>query len=368
MCAETLRRQATETEVSRTWELPDWEGFRPFVEDTLGSYFQDATRRARLTSPSFGQLWERLEESLDGGKWLRPQLVHMAYRAFGGTDVPACAKVAACFEILHAALVIHDDVIDRDFTRRGRPTLSARYRDQAEALGQDADEAHHSGQSAAIIAGDLLIAGSFRLADSASADHDTRAQLVEVVQDALFASAAGELEDLLLSFEPAVPDLTRVLDMEHLKTAVYSFAAPLRAGAILAGVPDADARKLEGIGRSIGVAYQIVDDVLGTFGDSEHTGKSTSSDLLESKRTILTTFAGREASFEEAFTSARTADDNLLEQLRTELRDSGAQEYAISLASDLVTDALAQAEQLRLPPELRSELTRMCHLVLTRKR
>ena len=90
--------------------------------------------------------------------------------------------------------------------------------------------------------------------------------------DAVTASAAGELDDVLLSlhrFGAEHPGVQDILDMERLKTATYSFEAPLRAGALLAGAPADVAERLAQAGAMLGVGYQVVDDVLGTFGDGD---------------------------------------------------------------------------------------------------
>lgn len=346
---------------------PGWEAFRPAVEREVRDFFASSRRRARTLSPSFARLWEVLEESVAGGKWMRPRLVHLAYTAFGGTDPAACARLGAAFEVLHAALVVHDDVIDRDFVRRGRPTVGAVYRDQAAALGRAPAEAEHAGHSAAIIAGDLLLAGSLRLSAAAGGLHPAAGAVADVVHEAVFASAAGELEDLLFSLAPDAAELQEVLDMERLKTAAYSFEAPLKAGALLAGAAPAQAAALAGVGRRIGVAYQVVDDVLGTFGEPATTGKSVESDLREGKRTVLTAYAAGQVEFEAALAAFRRGEAGL-DRVRQALRRGGAEAHALDLAAGLVSAALELTAALELDPPLRTELTRICNHILTRER
>jgi geranylgeranyl diphosphate synthase type II len=162
-------------------------------------------------------------------------MVMAAYDGLGGQDVKAAAHVGAAFEMLHTALIVHDDVIDRDFTRRGGPNVSGAYRDIATTQGLPQPLAEHRGMSAAVIAGDLALVNAYRLIDASGVRDLTRSHLMEILDDAVFASAAGELIDVEFSLTADVPSVEEILRMERLKTAVYSFEAPLQAGAVLAG-------------------------------------------------------------------------------------------------------------------------------------
>jgi geranylgeranyl diphosphate synthase type II len=142
--------------------------------------------------------------------------------------------------------------------------------------------------------------------------------------------------------------------MERLKTATYSFEAPLRAGAVLAGAAEEAVDAVGRVGSLVGTAYQVIDDVLGTFGDERQTGKPVTSDLREGKLTVLTAYMNPE--------NARGLD-----QIRDALHEAGADSYALTLAHSLVTEALDEARRADLPPALRSELTRICNHVLHRE-
>lgn len=344
----------------------DWAAFQGSVRDVLDEFFASQRKRAGVYSPAFGELWDRMAATSRGGKWMRPKLVYLTYEAFGGSGWRACSELAAAFEMLHAALLVHDDVIDRDFVRRGVQTLGASYRDFATTAGHNTADADHAGFSAAIIAGDLLLTGSLRLAASAATGHGQSQDILATIHEAIFAAAAGELDDLLFSLGRSDPDLLDVLNMERLKTAVYSFEMPLRAGALLAGESAATADALAAVGRDIGVAYQVVDDVLGTFGQQSVTGKSVDSDLREGKRTILTSFAEGSTEYAAAAAAFRAGDGDA-EAVRTVLRQLGAQEHALTLARNLVADAMGKAAALELPESLFLELTQICDYVLGRR-
>lgn len=344
----------------------DWTAFQVRVGGVLEHYFAAQRQRAQSYSPAFGELWDRMAATTSGGKLMRPKLVYLTYEAFGGDDWGACSELAAAFEVLHAALLVHDDVIDRDFVRRGVQTLGGSYRDVATLAGHSSTDADHAGFSAAIIAGDLLLTGSLKLATSAATGHGHGPAILATIHEAIFAAAAGELDDLLFSLGTRDPDLREVLNMERLKTAVYSFEMPLRAGALLAGESVGTADALAAVGRDIGVAYQVVDDVLGTFGQQSVTGKPVDSDLREGKHTILTSFAEGSGDFVAAMAAFRTGDGDA-EAVRAVLRQLGAREHALALAKSLVVGAIDKATELDLPESLFLELTQICDYVLSRR-
>ncbi|MGJ9403754.1 polyprenyl synthetase family protein [Arthrobacter sp. KK5.5] len=347
-------------------ELTRTEDYRAAVRRELEAEVRASRRHPGIASPNFETLWSRLEGTVAGGKWLRPRLVHFGFRAYGGTDHRSCARLGAAFEMLHAALLVHDDVIDRDFVRRGAPTVGALYRDEAALAGFGREEAEHAGHSASIIAGDLLLAGAVKLAATAGAAVGRTGEIVDVVHGAIQASAAGELDDLLFSLAPEAVELDQVLTMERLKTAAYSFEAPLHAGALLAGAEEADAARLGSIGRRIGTAYQVVDDVLGTFGDPATTGKSIESDLRGGKRTVLTAFASADPEFTAAWDAYRRSESGVA-PVREALRASGAETRARALAAGLVSAALEEAAGLGLDPARHAELESIARHVLNRE-
>lgn len=353
-----------------------WLPFRAAVLRELEDFFASPAHRVPC-SPGFPLLWERIREQLAGGKLIRPRLTLIAWRSFarvsgGGAaaQVPdaSCVRLAASFEMLHAALLVHDDVVDRDWRRRGRPTVGELFRRDAVAAGASAEEAEHAGESAAILAGDLLLSGALRLATTCTEDPRRSRAVADVVFEAVTASAAGELDDLLLSlrrFGAGHPGVQDILDMERLKTATYSFEAPLRAGALLAGAAAEDAERLARAGALLGVGYQVVDDVLGTFGDPEVTGKSVDADLRSGKATVLTAH-GMQVPRTRRVLGQLASGTATVERAREALAASGAREAAVELATDLVGQARELLDGLALPEDERAQLDSLCHHVLNR--
>ncbi|WP_237685635.1 MULTISPECIES: polyprenyl synthetase family protein [Arthrobacter] len=331
------------------------------VEGVLREFFSQAKLRAAKLSPSYLSLWDTLEKSTVGGKRVRPGILMTAYHHLGGTNTEAAARVGAAFELLHTALIIHDDVIDLDFMRRGHENVSGTYRALAQTAGQTPESARHRGMSAGIIAGDLALIGAFRMLDTVDTDQQTRLRLAAILDDAVFASAAGELIDVDFSFSPGAPQIPEILDMERLKTAVYSFEAPLQAGAVLAGADDDAVATLGDFGRDTGIAYQLVDDLLGVFGKESATGKSNLSDLREGKRTVLIAHAAQGESWEELSHLIGCPDLTAEEadRARELLISSGARDYARTLAEEYADRARSHLDCPSIPGPLRQVLERI---------
>ena len=340
------------------------------VDEVLDRFFSLAKNRASAIGPRYLTLWQTLEKNTLGGKRFRPSMVMGAYESLGGTDLEAAAHVGAAFELLHTALIVHDDVIDRDFIRRGGVNVSGVYRDIAQTAGIPIPAAEHRGLSVAVIAGDLALFYAFRLLDRSGIDGEVRTRLHDIFDEALFASAAGELFDVDFSQHRSIPTVDEVVDMERLKTAVYSFESPVEAGAVLAGASDEAVRALASFGRNIGIAYQIVDDLLGVFGDETATGKTTVGDLREGKRTVLIAYASERPEWLE-ISQWLGLPDLTWEQaavVRRALEDCGARAYAEDLAREFAKRAADELDSPALPDAVRDEFRPIIETVLGRVR
>ena len=193
-----------------------------------------------------------------GGKRLRPILVFLC-GGQGGADLVAAAVAV---ELLHMATLVHDDVLDQAALRRGRPTVFA-----------------SGGRNAATCTGDLLFSRAFaELASTGSED------AVSALSAASSALARGELIQRADAWSDSVTT-ERYLERCELKTASL-FSAACRLGALLGDAPPESIVPLAGFGTRIGLAFQILDDVLDVSGPSERTGKHRGTDLLDGTVTL----------------------------------------------------------------------------------
>ena len=205
---------------------------RDMVDVVLSDFFADRIRRATPLAEHYEVLWRRLARSSEGGKRLRPQLLLDTHRAFGDPYPEDAVVAAAAFELLHAALLLHDDVIDRDLSRRGRPNLSAEFVADAITGGRPPEAATAWGDASGILGGDLLLSSAYALV--ARVRPAAYPELSSIIDENLFRAAAGEHADVGFGLGTAKVTPERVLRMMENKTGSYSFAGPLRAGAALA--------------------------------------------------------------------------------------------------------------------------------------
>jgi geranylgeranyl pyrophosphate synthase len=207
-------------------------------------------------------LADMLDHVLAGeGKRLRPTIALLAGR-FGRADVERLVSLAASIELLHTATLIHDDVIDESDTRRGRPTANARHKNMV-----------------AVMLGDYLFAHA--------ADLVCRTESLDVVKlfsRTLMAMASGELTQDVSAYEYGQDTMDYFRRIGG-KTASL-FAASAEGGAMLACASEETRSALRSYGEAVGMAFQIVDDILDFEGDEEELGKPVGSDLLEGTLTL----------------------------------------------------------------------------------
>ncbi len=243
-----------EARLARLLELPDERGIDPRWTQALASVREYALRPA---------------------KRLRPALVTVGHGLGSGhADVPdGVWSFAAALELLHTFLLIHDDVADRAERRRGSPALHRLL--AGGKLGEDL----------AVVMGDHLVARSIEAMLETGLSGSSR--VVRHYLGVCRQTAAGQYLDLDLTRTPlGEVMLFQTLRVAHLQTARYGFVAPLVCGAMLAGAPRGLVDALDRVGRQVGLAYQMRDDLIGLFGDPQVAGKSTDGDFVQGKRTF----------------------------------------------------------------------------------
>ncbi|SDS76354.1 geranylgeranyl diphosphate synthase, type II [Brevibacterium sandarakinum] len=327
-------------------------------QDRLAQVLRDGRHRSRAASTQYRQLWESLTRMATGGKLIRPRLLMDAHRGLGGRDERAAVDAACAMQLLHIALVIHDDVIDNDTIRRGEANISGEFAAEAVLRGAARREAQAWGDATALLGGDLMLTLAHSLLARLDVDDAKRRAILDIFDDTLFESAAGEHSDVWLSLHLEEARSQDVLAMAGQKTAVYSFQAPLLIAAVLAGADTGLIDELTVIARQIGVIYQLRDDVLGLFGDERTIGKSTISDLREGKETLLIAFARSDPSwvavrslFGDRMLS--TADGHRLRQV---IEESGALVFVESIISDRCDDLYRLIREAALPTALSNQL------------
>ena len=292
-------------------------------------------------------------------------------------DLPGVIGVAAALELFHAAALVHDDLIDASDTRRGLPSAHRLFEREHRQQHWQGD-ARRFGDSSAILLGDLLLVWSDELfADSIEllADRgNARAGRAEFNRMRTDVTAGQYLDIVAEAAWAQVPEdraLETALNVITYKSAKYSIEAPLAIGASLGGASMPQMAALREFGLPLGVAFQLRDDLLGVFGDSELTGKPAGDDLIEGKRTVLIALARPQLT-----PSARRTMDELLgdpeldgaqvQALQETIRASGAIEQVEALIAQNVERALDALEDAPLTADARDALSGLADSVSVR--
>lgn len=268
-----------------------------------------------------------------GGKRIRPRLV-LLYTDALGFEGPERHELAAIVEFIHTATLLHDDVVDESAMRRGRATANAMF-----------------GNAASVLVGDFLYSRAFQMMVSVN-----RMRVLQVLADATNVIAEGEVLQLMNMRDPdlAIEDYLQVI---RFKTAKL-FEASARLGAVLAEAPDEVEQAAATYGRSLGTAFQLVDDLLDYEGDSHQLGKNVGDDLREGKPTLPLLVAMARATHEERLLVREAIElggEHRLDEILAIVRRTGALQ-ATREAAQAEAETARQALTLLPPSRAREDL------------
>ncbi len=274
-------------------------------------------RRLASDVPLVEKIAQYIIES--GGKRLRPLLVLLSSQAVGykGDDH---LKLAAVIEFLHTATLLHDDVVDTSDLRRGRSTANARW-----------------GNAPSVLVGDFLYARAFEMMVELQS-----LRIMDVLSHATAVIAEGEVLQLMNVKNPDVSE-DKYMKVIHNKTAML-FEAASHSGALLAGADAQQERSLRDYGKHLGLAFQLVDDLLDYQGNADEMGKNVGDDLAEGKPTLPLIHAMSKGTPEEQQLIRRAIRKGGLDNLPAILeivKSSGALEYTMAKAREQATLAAA---------------------------
>jgi len=287
-----------------------------------------------------------------GGKRIRPALVILACDMFAG-EVASALIPALAIEVFHNFTLLHDDIMDRSERRRGKPTVHVKYN-----------------ENVAILSGDVMSILASRLMNQAPG------VVLNVVHEVFTKTAMQvcEGQQMDMNFEELLSvSEEEYLTMIELKTAVL-IAASLKIGAILGGSSQRDAEDLYEFGRNLGIAFQLQDDLLDTYGDPVVMGKNQGTDIVDNKKTFLAIQALEAASGtqkEELIGWLNEVDFDPKEKIKavTAVFDAlNIKKVTEKRIRDYYQQALTNLENLNRPEERKTELYNFASFLMNRNR
>jgi octaprenyl-diphosphate synthase len=291
------------------------------LRDDLAAVEVELGREAVSPVETITEIAQYLREG--GGKRIRPSLLLLSAHLLGCFD-QAAIRMGAVVELVHTATLVHDDIIDGADRRRGRPSANTTW-----------------GNEKCVLAGDWLYMQAFR-----TALNEKNLLLLEILLDLTQQMVEGELLQIQkLGKAVAEPEY---YDLIYRKTACL-FSVSMRLGAVLAQATPEQEQKLTEYGKAVGLAFQIVDDILDLTGAEEILGKPVASDLREGKATLPVIHSIDHGTARDRQAIQRVLDDRGFirtspEEIQQILARNGSVEYAVSFAeryAKQATEALA---------------------------
>lgn len=301
--------------------------------------------RSKRISPIIARLIDEITPiPAYGGKRIRGAFIYYSYLMHGGKNLKEIMKIAAAIELIHAYLLIHDDIMDQALLRRNMPTIHKKYADFYEEVnahnyhnGVLRTAAKHFGESMAINAGDILC----HLATQIMVDSDfpvkNKIRALSLFHRKIVDTGYGQVIDVYGELEEVTEDY--ILQVHLFKTGYYTYQLPLHIGAILAGANDKDLAALTRYALPAGVAFQLQDDVIDLFG--EDTGKIIGGDIKEGKRTLLIIKAYQNADHKDKIIldnalGNKHLTEKTFEVVKKIIKETGSLEYSIKKSKKLL--------------------------------
>ena len=349
------------------------KNYKKLIDDDIAEY----SKKLLLEAESeYGHYSKEVLESFTailgrGGKRLRGALVMASYEMLGGTDRQVALEAARAIEMIHAYVLMIDDIADRSPVRRGGDSahvIMSNYHNEERLKA----EGQHFGESMATQA--ALIGGYLaeEVIDYLNVADDIKLAVLKNLHKNLIHTGHGQVRDIFNETLPVVHEKDALWTATY-KTAYYTVINPLETGAILADGSQENVAVLQEFGLNAGIGFQIADDILGIFGEDGTTGKSSLDDLKEGKITVLMTYAldhgnnSQRKDLEALLGNPNIIFEDLLECQKI-LIDTGALEYARQNANDYAKQAketLGRAES-ELGKDLTDFLGYLTDLFVTR--
>ncbi|MFJ9520947.1 family 2 encapsulin nanocompartment cargo protein polyprenyl transferase [Kitasatospora sp. NPDC101801] len=325
---------------------------RAVVDPALRAAVESLPAAMRRVSGYHFGWWEAdgSPSATGSGKAIRPALVLAAAQAVGAVGPAVAVRAAAAVELVHNFTLLHDDVIDRDHTRRHRPTAWRVF-----------------GTTEAILAGDAMHSLALRVL--AEDEHPAAPAAVRRLADCVVELCEGQQADCAFEQRDDV-SLAECLAMAEAKTGALLGSA-CAIGALYGGAGERAANALDAFGREIGLAFQLIDDLIGIWGDPAVTGKPVGADLAARKKSLPVVFAlagGRPGSarLAELYALERPLTAPELTEAAAAVDQAGGRAWAQSESCERMAAAIAHLADAVPDPSAADDLLALAELVTRR--
>lgn len=362
------------------------------IDEELDRIFARESRMLEQINPpaSVGELAPLMRGFMQGGKKMRGTLVSLGADSVRGSQslddeqmLGDLIKASAAVEVIHSSLLIHDDIIDQDATRRGSDSLHVSFSKKFQELWHNElywreDPCAHYGVSMALNAADAGVFLAMEILGTLQLPAERTLSAIRNLSSAFRRTAHGQALDIVYQWSDDLSE-AQIFDVYTYKTAYYSVVGPLQIGAILAGGSDEHVEKLRKFGLPIGQAFQLMDDLLGLFGNQNQIGKPLGSDLKEGKKTLILSklLDSLKPSNPEAHrflkalvqqgNPSQLAVENIIEKVREMAESTGAHEYCESKARQLTDQSKAMIPEITNDEEVQETLHSFAEFVVTRE-
>lgn len=276
------------------------------------------------------------------GKLIRGVLVNLGYKIIK-EESDYSYPLALAFEVFQTSILVHDDIIDNDDLRRGKTTIHAYNYDKYYKLTKSSKSKELS-NNLAICIGDLGFYKANYIISNNYKNDSNLGNILDYYNEVVINTIRGEILDVVLPFnEEFKLDNNsleeNILEIYKLKTAYYTIVGPLSLGMILAGCSKEKLKDIEKIGYTLGIAFQLQDDMLGIYG--EEIGKPVGSDIEEFKQTLLYAYTKKNKKYYDELLKVygKKVDKNSLSKVREIFKNSGAYSYTLDMINSLYEES-----------------------------
>jgi len=308
--------------------------------------------KKELFDQSPKELYEPVNYILQlGGKRLRPVLLLMGANLFS-EEIDHALPAALAIEIFHNFSLVHDDIMDEAPLRRGQPTVHIKY-----------------GQNAGILSGDAMLILTYQYLNQLKNPNQLPA-ILRIFNQLAIEVCEGQQYDMNFETQELV-EIAAYLKMIELKTSVL-IAGGLKIGALIGGATEKDANELYEFGRHIGIAFQLQDDILDTFGDPEKFGKKVGGDIAQNKKTFLLLKSMEQAEGQDRLDlldalSDTTNPNQKIEKVTSIYQKLKVQEQASELMEDYLKKAFIHLNRVEVEESRKVLLRNLANQLMMRE-